>query len=151
MARGADRTSSHFGVIFAPAGRPRPGIYVIFWCLAQTRYGKCVERRGRSREPACGRTPAGSRNLWDAHFRAKARLPSRAAAPDCRCYGAGAQVWSEPIWPGPLGQASPKDQTKSRRIQASDGSGRGAPTGGVVIAASKLMPSVPSLLTEETA
>src|ERR1700730_9126415 len=45
MARGADRTSSHFGVIFAPAGRPRPGIYVIFWCLAQTRYGKCVERR----------------------------------------------------------------------------------------------------------
>jgi hypothetical protein len=38
---------------------------------------------------------------------------------------------------GPLGQARPSDQTKSRRIHSLDGNGRGNPTGLVV---SKLMP-----------
>ena len=59
--------------------------------------------------------------------------------------------WSEPACIelcGPLEQASPKDQTKSRRIQAFDGRGLGSPTGLVV---SKLMPSKPSFLTEDTA
>ena len=64
----------------------------------------------------------------------------------CYC----AQLCSEPICPGPLGQAKPNDHTKSRWIQSLDGSGLGAPTGGLVIAANKLMPSVPSLFTEET-
>jgi len=62
------------------------------------------------------------------------------------------QFCSEPAWfgfvVGPFGQAKPKDQTKSRRIQAFDGSGWGNPTGFVV---SRLMPSKPSFLTEETA
>jgi hypothetical protein len=59
--------------------------------------------------------------------------------------------FSEPIIPGPLGQASPNDQTKSRRTQALDGSGAGSPTGGVLRAARMLMPSVPLLSTDETA
>src|SRR5271168_4996804 len=59
--------------------------------------------------------------------------------------------FSEPIIPGPLGHASPNDQTKSRRIQALDGSGAGSPTGGVLSAARMLMPSLPSLSTDETA
>ena len=53
--------------------------------------------------------------------------------------------------PGPFGQARPNDQTKSRRIQSFDGNGGGNPVGGVVIAASRLMPSVPLASTEETA
>jgi hypothetical protein len=40
------------------------------------------------------------------------------------------------------------DQTKSRRIHADDGSGAGTPTGFVV---SKVIPSVPSLFTEDSA
>jgi hypothetical protein len=51
-------------------------------------------------------------------------------------------------WKGLFGHAMESDQTKSRRIHADDGSGAGTPTGFVV---SKVIPSVPSLFTEDSA
>jgi hypothetical protein len=66
------------------------------------------------------------------------------AAPDLEA-AYGMQVWKRG---SAFGQASNIDQTKSRRIQSFDGSGSGNPTGRE-LGFSKVMPSVPSLLTED--
>jgi hypothetical protein len=80
---------------------------------------------------------------------------TRNGSADFRIYGAEAHSCSEPIgfwlFVGPLGQARPKDHTKSRGIHALDGKSGGNPTGGVANAAKMLMPSVPLFSTDEIA